>query len=104
MTARNTSTSIRNSSSPSNVHPPITGRGTSWIPNAPRVRSRPIQEDVEADCGKAKGDEDEDVVPEPVEHNTHHNGYQARQDYTNGQSCEERPIECGYGPGAQLVV
>ena len=63
MTARNTSTSIRNSSSPSSVHPPITGTGHLVDPECAPGKVPPIQEDVEADYGKAKGDEDEDVVP-----------------------------------------
>ena len=74
--ARKKSERSRNATSPLKAHPAISGLGMSWMPNAPRVRPRQFRKTLKLMMAKAEGDEDENIVPEPVEHYADHDGCQ----------------------------
>ena len=88
------------------VQLPRTYGGSGYLVNAERAPGKPfpIQEDVEGDDGEAERHENEDVVPETIEHHADDDGHQARQSHADGQDGEERPRKNRQGFGAQLLI
>ena len=82
----------------------MAGGGNLVDAEGPAGKASPVEEDVEGDDGKAKGDEDEDVVPETVEDEADGQRHDAGHEDSHGQGGEEGPGQDGYRLRAQLLV